>query len=91
MVNTLQEWWPIITAIVLYVIWIIRLENKIVVTNKVLESHQKSCIERHKVENDQAQKNNEDMKKAINSLFEITRDLSNCIHEFKGVIDGIKK
>jgi hypothetical protein len=89
--NILTNYWPIIVAIIGFIIWIIRLESKMNTNNTLFENHQKVCIDRHKLENDLATKNNEDMKKAIDSLFDITREFGNCLHELKGYLDGLPK
>jgi len=91
MIDTIKQIWPVITAIVVYIVWLIRLESKITSGSILFENHKKACSERHEIENNITLKNNEDMKKAIDSLFVITMDLSNCIHEFKGILEGAKK
>lgn len=89
--NTIIEWWPIIIATVAAIAWLIRLEAKIVMGNKILELHKQNCVERHTTERMNDVENLKKIDDSISKLFDLIRTVQSGIDEIRGWKNGIQK
>jgi hypothetical protein len=87
----IQQWWPAIAAGVGLIIWLIRLEAKVLMGGKVMEFYQKSCVDRHVQEKAVDTQNLVDLKRSIDKLFDLVRSVQGGVDEIRGWKEGIQK
>ncbi len=84
------KWWPLIVTGAAIIAWLIRLEAKVVMGNKIFELHKQNCAERIKHDYEESGKFSDRIEKSIASLFDLLRDVKGSVDEIRGWKDSVR-
>lgn len=88
--DVILKWWPLILTGAAILAWLIRLEAKVVMGNKIFELHKQNCAERVTHDYEESDKFAARIERSIGSLFDLLRDVKGSVDEIRGWKDSIR-
>jgi hypothetical protein len=89
------SWLPLIFSITLaavgFIVWLIRLEGRIMKTNTVIDMHRHSCVKKHEEEHARDTENLQAVRHSIDKLFDLVRTVQTGVDEIRGWKNGLPK
>lgn len=83
----IKTYWGLVVGIVAFVAWLVRLEAKIIMQNKIFEIYKLSFEEHRNEEKIKMEK----LEKTIEKIFDLMRDIQSTLDEFRGWKNSLKK
>lgn len=85
----IEKWWPMIIAVIGFIVWLIRLEAKVNSNNNMYEQHRVVCKEDKTQERIIDDKNLSRIEGAIDKLYDLLRGTQSTLDQIMGWKDSI--
>lgn len=72
------------------IVWLVRLEGKIMKTNTIINLQNKACADRHATEKEYDTTSRNELRESINQIFNLIRTVQSSVDGISGEIKGWK-